>query len=213
MVALPLGTLSALRPGNLFDRGVLAFVLIGVSLHPVVIGGLLREFLGYHWQIAPPSGYCTLFANPDGCAGPQAWASHLILPWITVSAIFIALYARMMRITVLKTLNERWVHVARAKGASEFRVLRSHVVRNSMMPVVTMLGMDLGLLFGNVIFVESVFSLPGLGTLAVDAASGEIGFDLPILTGVVLIVSITIILLNLAVDLLYAWLDPRIRVT
>jgi peptide/nickel transport system permease protein len=119
----------------------------------------------------------------------------------------------MIRITVLETLNERWVHVARAKGASEFRVLLSHVVRNSLLPVVTMLGMDLGLMFGNVIFVESVFSLPGLGTLAVDAASGEVGFDLPILTGVVLIVSITIILLNLVVDLLYAWLDPRIRVT
>lgn len=213
MVAIPLGTLAAVRPGGLFDRGVLAFVLIGVSLHPVVIGGLLREFLGYHWQLAPPSGYCTLLASPDGCDGPQAWASHLILPWITFSAIFIALYTRMMRVTVMETLHERWVHAARARGASEFRVLRSHVVRNSMMPVVTMIGMDLGLMFGNAIFVESVFSLPGLGTLAVDAASGEVGFDLPILTGVVLVVSTTIIVLNLVVDLLYAWLDPRIRVT
>jgi peptide/nickel transport system permease protein len=213
LVAIPLGTLSALRPGSLFDRGVLAFVLVGVSLHPVVIGGFLREFFGYQWQLAPPSGYCTLLANPDGCAGPQAWAGHLILPWITFSALFIALYTRMMRVTVLETLHERWVQVARAKGASESRVLRSHVVRNSMMPIVTMLGMDLGLMFGSVVFVESVFFLPGLGTLAVDAASGEVGFDLPILTGVVLIVSTTIILLNLAVDLLYAWLDPRIRVT
>ena len=119
----------------------------------------------------------------------------------------------MMRITVLETLSERWVLVARAKGASEFRVVRSHVVRNSMMPIVTMLGMDLGLMFGSVVFVESVFALPGLGTLAVDAASGEIGFDLPIITGVVLTVSITIILLNLAIDLVYAWLDPRIRLT
>ena len=80
VVALPLGTLAALRPGSFFDRGVLAFVLIGVSFHPVVIGGLLREFFGYHWQLAPPSGYCTLLANPEACSGPQAWASHLILP-------------------------------------------------------------------------------------------------------------------------------------
>ena len=213
LVSIPLGTLSALRPGGLFDRGVLAFVLVGMSLHPVVIGSFLREFFGYQWQLAPPSGYCTLLASPDGCSGPQAWASHLILPWITFSAIFIALYTRMMRVTVLETLNERWVQVARAKGAPESRVVRSHVVRNSMMPIVTMLGMDLGLMFGSVVFVEAVFFLPGLGTLAVDAASGEIGFDLPVITGVVLLVGTTIILLNLAVDLAYAWLDPRVRVT
>ena len=181
---------------------------MGASSVPVFVMGyfLIYGFaIGLRWF--PVQGYRSPFVDPG------LFISHITLPTLALSAIFIALYTRMMRVTVLETLNERWVQVARAKGAPESRVLRSHVVRNSMMPIVTMLGMDLGLMFGSVVFVEAVFFLPGLGTLAVDAASGEIGFDLPVITGLVLLVGTTIILLNLAVDLAYAWLDPRVRVT
>jgi ABC-type dipeptide/oligopeptide/nickel transport system permease component len=114
---------------------------------------------------------------------------------------------------VLEVLAEHWVRTARAKGAAEQRVMRAHVLRNAMLPIVTMIGMDLGFGFASAIFVEQVFGLPGLGSMAITALRGSVGFDLPAITGVVLVVSFAIVAINLVVDLLYAWLDPRIRVT
>ncbi len=123
--------------------------------------------------------------------------------------LFGALYARMIRASVLETYDEEYVRTARAKGARERRVLRAHVLRNALLPVVTMLGMDIGLAFGGALFIEQVYGLPGLGKLAVTSLARR---DLPPVVGVVLVVTLAIVIFNLVVDLLYAWIDPRVRV-
>lgn len=214
VIAVPFGTLSALFPRSLLDRGFLFLALLGVSLHPILIGLLLQQWFGYRWQLAPTVGYCPIAGGgrPE-CANAIDWAHHMVLPWASFALLFIALYSRMIRVSVMDTLHETYVRVARARGASEWRVVRSHVLPNSLSPIVTMLGMDLGLMFGSAIFIETVFRLPGLGSMAARAARGDIGFDLPVLIGVVLVVSTIIVLLNLLVDLIYAVLDPRVRVT
>jgi peptide/nickel transport system permease protein len=211
LLSIPLGILSALRPGSLLDRGILLFVLIGISAHPVSIGLFLRQFVGYKWQLVPIDGYCPLVANGGECSGVAGWLEHLLLPWLTFALLFAALYTRMVRTNVLYGLEEGWVRTARGKGASEVRVLRSHVLRSSLLPVVTMLGMDIGVAFGGAIFVERVFGLPGLGNLATSAVSGSVGFDLPLIVGVVLCVTTAVIVFNLIVDVLSATLDPRVR--
>ena len=138
------------------------------------------------------------------------WAYHLILPWMTFAILFAALYARMIRANVMETLNEDFVRTARAKGAPESRVMRTHVLRNAMLPVVTMLGMDIGLALGGAIFTEQIFTLPGLGRTAILAIQS---YDLTVVQGVVIFATLSIIIFNLIVDLLYAWIDPRIRLT
>jgi peptide/nickel transport system permease protein len=213
-IAIPMGTLAALYPRTILDRGFLFIAILGISLHPILIGLLLQQWFGYRWQLTPTVGYCPM--GGDGsteCASFVDWAHHMALPWVSFAFLFIALYSRMIRISVLETLHENYVRVARARGASEWKVVRSHVLPNSLSPVVTMLGMDLGLMFGSAIFIESVFRLPGLGSMAARAARGDIGFDLPVLMGVVLTVSTMIVLLNFLVDLAYAYLDPRVRVS
>ena len=136
------------------------------------------------------------------------WAYHLILPWATFMILFAALYVRMIRANVMETLNEDYVRTARAKGAPENRVLTRHVLRNALLPVVTMLGMDIGLALGGAIFTESVYGLPGLGRTAVQALQN---YDTPTIMGVIVFATIVIIIFNLIVDLLYAAIDPRIR--
>src|SRR6266705_1803191 len=149
--------------------------------------------------------------NPaTDCGGPVQWAYHLILPWATFAILFAALYVRMIRANVIETMNEDYVRTARAKGAPERVVIRRHVLRNAMLPVVTMLGMDIAVALGGAVFVEQVFSLPGLGHWAVLSV---FTFDLPTVTGVVIFASLAVIILNLVVDLLYAWIDPRIRLS
>jgi peptide/nickel transport system permease protein len=208
-IAIPLGTISAVRAGSAFDRGALLFVLLGVSLHPVVLGLFLRQTLGYELGLAPIDGYCPMVGE-DGC-GPVGWAHHMLLPWLTISMLFAALYSRMIRVHVLDELHEGYVRTARAKGARDSRILRSHVLRNSFLPILAMLGMDIGLIFGSAVFVEQVFGLAGLGNLALGASAGLVGFDLPVIAGVILVVSLTVVTVNLVVDLLVGVLDPRVR--
>jgi peptide/nickel transport system permease protein len=212
LLALPLGTLGALYPGSLLDRAILIFVLLGISAHPLIVGLFLRQTFADQWRILPGGGYCPLLGEERCGGGPVDWAEHLLLPWVTFALLFAALYTRMTRAGVMEILNEHWVRTARAKGAAEHRVMRTHVLRNAMLPIVTMIGMDLGFGFASAIFVEQVFGLPGLGSMAVTAMRGSMGFDLPAITGVVLVVGFAIVAINLVVDLLYAWLDPRIRV-
>jgi peptide/nickel transport system permease protein len=211
LISIPVGVLSALRPRSLLDRSAMGVVLIGVSAHPVWIGLIFSYVVGYKLGWTPITGYCTVVHHADaGCGGPTQWLSHLILPWITFALLYAALYVRLIRASVLETLHEDYVRTARAKGASEWRVLRGHILRNAMLPIVTVLGLDLALALGGAIFTESVFSIQGLG---VTALSGYTNADLPITIGVVVFATICVIVANLIVDIAYAYIDPRIRLS
>ena len=210
LIALPVGILSALRPRSLLDRLAMVFVLVGISAHPVWLGLIFAYFLGFKTGFFPITGYADFF-NPSGEeGGPVQWAYHLFLPWVTFAILFAALYVRMIRANVMETLNEDYVRTARAKGAPEWLVMRSHVLRNALLPVVTMLGMDVGLAMGGAIFTESVYGLPGLGKYVFDSIQRV---DLPVIQGIVVFATLCIIVANLLVDLLYAWIDPRIRLS
>jgi peptide/nickel transport system permease protein len=212
LISIPVGILSALRPRSLLDRIGMIFVLVGVSAHPLWLGLMFSYVFGFKLGLAPSNaGYCDLFSPQAGatCGGPIQWAYHLILPWITFAFLFAALYTRMIRAKVAETLNDDYVRTARAKGASEWRVMRSHVLRNALLPVVTMIGMDMGLAVGSVLFVEKAYGLPGLGGMAYDAL---LRHDLMVVIGVVVVVTLAIIALNFVVDVLYGWIDPRVRV-
>ena len=210
LIALPIGILSALRPRSLMDRASMTFVLVGISAHPIWIGLIFAYVFGFRLGWFPISNYCNFFNHAGGCGGPTQWAYHLILPWITYAILFAALYARMIRANVMEAMTEDYVRTARAKGAPEPRVLRSHVLRNALLPVVTMLGMDVGLALGGAVFTETVYSLNGLGYQLISSLNN---YDSPTVLGILVFATTAIIVLNLVVDLLYAWIDPRIRLT
>jgi peptide/nickel transport system permease protein len=212
LLSIPIGILSALRPRSLLDRAAMTFVLIGISAHPVWLGLIFSWFFGYKLQVTPIAGYCEAFSPPEGsaCGGVVQWFYHMILPWITFAILFAALYVRMIRANVLETLNEDYVRTARAKGAPESRVMFRHVLRNAMLPIVTMLGMDIALGLGGAIFTESIYGLPGIGRTLIVSLTGD---DLPTTQGIVVFGTLAIIVFNLMVDLLYAVIDPRIRLT
>ena len=208
--SLPLGILAALRPKSAVDRGATAFVLLGLSAHPVFVGLVLSYFLGYQLGITPIQGYCNFFGGNSltQCAGPERWAAHLILPWITFAVLFGAMYMRLIRAAVLDNMTEDYVWTARGKGASQRRVVLRHVLRNSFTPVVTILGMDLGLALGVAIFIERIYALPGLGSEIIHAYQFD---DYPVIVGVVLFGAVLVIAFNLLVDIAYTLLDPRVR--
>ena len=213
IIGLSVGIYSALRPRSLIDRAAMVFVLIGVSAHPVWIGLIFSYFFGVRWHITPIADYANFFGAAPGSGdpgGPAQWAYHMILPWMTFAILFAALYVRMIRANVMETLNEDYVRTARAKGAPEQQILFSHVLRNALLPVVTMLGMDIGVALGGAIFTETVYQLPGLGRTIVVALGND---DLAIVEGVVVFATIAILFFNLIVDLMYAWIDPRIRLS
>jgi peptide/nickel transport system permease protein len=210
MLSLPIGIISALKPRSLIDRAGMVFVLIGISAHPVWIGLILAYFIGFKLGWTPITGYADFFNPSTEDGGPVQWAYHMILPWTTFMILFAALYVRLIRANVMETMNEDYVRTARAKGAPEQQVLRSHILRNSLLPVVTILGMDIGLALGGAIFTESIYSLPGLGRQVLVSYEN---FDLPVIQGIVVFSTLCIIIFNLIVDLLYAWIDPRIRLT
>ena len=216
LVSIPLGIYSALKPRSIGDRMGMGFVLFGISAHPVWIGLILSYVFGYllrnFWIHTPIAGYCEAISPPFGssCGGPVQWAYSLILPWMTFMLLFAALYVRLVRANVMETLSEDYVRTARAKGAGEARVMIQHVLRNSLLPVVTILGMDIGLALGGAIFTESIFGLPGLGRRVLTAYNQN---DLPVILGVVVFSTIAVIVFNLIVDVLYAFIDPRIRLS
>jgi len=213
LIGLMVGIYSALKPRSLLDRGAMIFVLIGVSAHPVWIGLIFEYFFGVKWKITPIANYANFFGAPSDSGlpgGPWQWFYHLILPWCTFAILFAALYVRMIRANVMETQNEDYVRTARAKGAPERRVLTKHVLRNALLPVVTMLGMDIGVGLGGAIFTETVYQLPGLGRTLINAVGSN---DFALVQGIVVFSTIAILTFNLIVDLLYAWIDPRIRLT
>lgn len=210
LFAIPLGVLAAVRPKSAVDRGSTAFVLLGLSAHPVFVGLVLSYLVGFRLGVTPIEGYCNFFGANSvvQCAGPERWASHLVLPWITFAVLFGALYMRMVRASVLDNMTEDYVRTARGKGAPERRVVVRHVLRNSIIPIVTILGMDVGLALGVSIFVETVFGLPGLGDQIIHAYQFN---DYPVIVGVVLFGAAIVIAINVLVDIAYALLDPRVR--
>jgi peptide/nickel transport system permease protein len=226
LVAVPLGTLAATRPRSWIDRTSVGLSLAAISTHPLVVGLLLQLYVGNRWKLAPPSGYCTFGAPPPPspgtrvipglpgsfvpCGGVRDWFTHLILPWITFALFFVALYMRIVRARMMEVLEEPWVRTARAKGASEFRVIRVHALRNGIAPVVTMIGMDAGMAIGICMYVETVFGLPGLGRTTIGALANQNGLDLPVILAVTLLAAAAIIVLNLVADLVLLVIDPTI---
>jgi peptide/nickel transport system permease protein len=209
LISLPVGILSALRPRSLFDRFAMVFVLIGISAPPLWLGLILAYVFGFRLGWTPIADYCNFSAGSGGeCSGPLRWADHLILPWMTFTFLFAALYVRIIRASLLETASEDYVRTARAKGAPARRVVVRHILRNSLLPVVTMLGMDVAYVLGTVLFVERVFNLHGLGVELLDAVRAG---DVPVVVGVIVCVTLVVIVANFIVDIAYAWLDPRIR--
>ena len=226
LIAVPLGTFAATRPRSLIDRLSLGLGVAAISTHPLVVGLLLQLFVGNRWKLLPPSGYCTISkpsaaeiedvaqhaptGTPLPCGGVGHWAWHLVLPWVTFALFFVALYMRIVRARMVEVLEEPWVRTARAKGASELRVIRAHALRNAIAPVVTMLAMDAGTAIGVAMYVETVFGLPGLGRTMIRALAGLQGYDLPVILAVTLVAATAIILLNLIADLVLLTLDPTV---
>jgi peptide/nickel transport system permease protein len=207
-VAIPLGLLAALRPRSLIDRGSSLAVLVGLSIHPVLLGLVLSYLFGHKLNVLPARGYCSVNNISTGCDGLAHWASHLILPWITFGVVNAALFTMMVRALVIEELNEEYVRTARAKGAGPSRIVRSHLLRNVTLALVTMIGIQAATSLGGVVFIESVFDLPGLGGMLRRGAQQR---DLPLTAGSVLFLALAIMALNLLVDILYGMLDPRIR--
>lgn len=210
VLAFVIGVLSALRPRSLLDKGLMVFVVIGISVHPVWISLVLSYLLGFRLHVFPVAGYCDFFYDQNGsnlCGGPRYWAYHLILPWFTFALLFAALYARMIRAGVIEALNEDYVRTAWAKGAGTRRVLQHHALRNAILPVISIVGMNMGLAFAGALFIETAFQLPGMGQVLYRALTSS---DLPVIMGVVLVVSVAITILNTIADVVYCLIDPRL---
>src|SRR6266581_4616940 len=197
-----IGIVSAVKRRSLIDRVAMGFALFGIS-SPVFWLGLMGLFIFWrklHWTGG--TGYIPIGQSPTG------WFSHLILPWCVLALLYAAFYARMTRNNLLETLGEDYIRTARAKGLPERTVIFKHALRASLTPIVTMFGLDIALLVGGAVITESGFNLQGLGYLAINDALQQ---DLPVVLGVVLLASVAVALANLIVDILYAFIDPRVR--
>jgi peptide/nickel transport system permease protein len=202
LVAVPLGVIAAYRRGTWLDRVVMGFSVLGFSVPVFVIGYALIYLFAIKLNWLPVQGYQPL---ADGVGG---FVARLILPSLTLSVIYIALIARITRTSVLEVLGEDYIRTARAKGLSRRVVLMRHALRNAAVPIVTVIGIGVALLIGGVVVTESVFSIPGLGRLTVDAVLAR---DYPTVQAVILLFSLAYVLINLLVDVAYTLLDPRIR--
>ena len=203
VVAVPLGTLAAARAGGWVDRAVMLLSVGGFSVPVFVLGYGLIYVLSMRLGWLPVQGYRSPFTD-----GVLPFLHHMVLPVLTLSVIFIALIARMTRASVMETLGEDYVRTARAKGQSELKILTRHALRNAAVPIVTVIGIGIALLIGGVVVTESVYNIPGLGRLVLDAVLAR---DYPIIQGLILFFSFVYIVVNLAIDLTYSLLDPRIR--
>ncbi|HEV8438412.1 MAG TPA: ABC transporter permease [Methylomirabilota bacterium] len=202
LLAVPLGVTAAYKRGTWIDRLVMGISVLGFSVPAFVIGYLLIYAFAIQFAWLPVQGYQRL---SEGFGG---FIEHLVLPSITLAVIYVALIARITRGSVLEVLNADYVRTARAKGLADLGVLLRHVLRNAAVPIVTVIGLGIALLIGGVVVTESVFAIPGLGRLTVDAVLAR---DYPTVQAVVLLFSLVYVLINLLVDLTYTFLDPRIR--
>jgi peptide/nickel transport system permease protein len=201
--SIVLGLYTAVRAGQFSDRFLTVLALIGVSMPVFWVGALMNYYLGFKAGIFPNGGYVPLTQDPVD------WAYHLIMPWTALSLLFIGFYSRVLRSNVLDTMNDDYVRTARAKGITERQVLIRHVLRNSLIPIVTLWGLDFGAVLGGAaILTETVFDIQGVGQYAAESVSQ---LDVPPVLAVTLFGAFFIVFLNAVVDIVYAWLDPRIR--
>jgi len=202
VVSIPLGVVAAWRFGGWFDRALMGFSVMGFSIPVFVLAYLLIWVVSLKLGWFPVQGYRRL------AEGFLPFLHHLILPAITLSVIYIALIARVTRASVLEALGEDYIRTARAKGLPELRVLVRHALANAAVPIATVIGIGIAILIGGVVVTESVYAIPGLGRLTVDAVLAR---DFPTIQGVILFFSFIYVLVNLLIDLSYVFLDPRIR--
>ena len=203
LVAVPLGTIAAFRAGSWIDRLVMLFSVGGFSVPVFVLGYILIYYFSITWRLLPVQGYRSPFED-----GMLPFIQHIILPTLTLSVIYIALLARMTRASVMEVLEEDYIRTARAKGLSEVKILMRHALGNAAVPIVTVRGIGIALLIGGVVVTESVYNIPGLGRLVLDAVLAR---DYPIIQGLILFFSLIYVLLNLIIDLTYTLFDPRIK--
>jgi peptide/nickel transport system permease protein len=207
LIGIPIGIMSATHPRSLRDRAGTTFALTFLSMPTFVLGLLLLLVLyyyltqaGLHWF--PAAGYVPLTQSP------AQWFVHLILPWFTLALVQSAIYTRLIRGSVLEVLGEDYIRTARAKGLSRRRILYKHAVRAALTPIVTQLGIDVGTLLAGAFVTERVFGLTGLGQLSLNAIYNG---DLPVVAAVVVLAAVLIVVMNTVVDIIYAFLDPRVR--
>jgi len=202
VVAVPLGVVAAWKAGSLIDRVIMAFAVFGFSVPVFAIGYMLAYVAALQWQWLPVQGYVPLDQ------GLWLWLERLILPAVTLSLGYIALIARITRAATLEVLRNDYIRTARAKGVGSAAMLFVHALKNASVPIVTVVGLGIAMLIGGAVVTESVFAIPGIGRLTVDAILRR---DYPIIQGIVLMFSFVYVIVNLLIDISYTFLDPRIR--
>ncbi|MGC2372446.1 MAG: ABC transporter permease [Solirubrobacteraceae bacterium] len=205
VVGVLFGLLSAVHAGGLLDRVLTVVALTGISMPVFFLGAIMLYWLGYKWHLLPLEGYVPLTSDPWG------WFTHMLMPWVALSVVSIGVYSRLLRANLLDVMSEDYVRTARAKGLSERRVLIRHVLRNSLMGVVTLWGLDFAwVIGGGAILVESVFNLGGVGQYAAQSIGR---LDIPPVMVVTMLVAAAVVVLSTLVDIAYALLDPRVRLS
>jgi peptide/nickel transport system permease protein len=203
--AVVFGLFTAVKAGRFADRALTVLALLGISMPVFWVGAMMNYFLGFKAGIFPNGGYVPITENP------LQWLYHLIMPWTALSLLFIGVYSRVLRSNLLDTMSEDYVRTARAKGISERRILLRHVLRNSMIPIVTLWGLDFGAVVGGAaILTEVVFDLQGVGQYAAESIKS---LDIPPVLAIVMFGAFFVVLMNTIVDIVYATLDPRIRLS
>jgi peptide/nickel transport system permease protein len=201
-IAVPMGVIAAWKAGSWVDRGLMAFAVLGFSVPVFVVGYVLAYLFALELDWFPVQGYTPL------SAGFWPWLENLVLPAIALGCVYIALIARITRASMLEVLQQDYIRTARSKGMGQSGILFVHALKNAAVPIVTVIGIGVALLIGGAVVTESVFAIPGLGRLTIDAIVRR---DYPVIQGIVLLFSVVYVLVNLAVDVLYTLLDPRIR--
>jgi len=201
-IAIAMGVLAAWKAGSLLDRVVMGLSVTGFSVPVFVVGYIMVYFVALQWRWLPVQGYMPL------SEGVWPWLRHLILPSFALGLAYVALIARITRASMLEVLAEDYIRTATAKGVATLPMLLRHALKNAAVPIITVVGIGVALLISGVVITESVFNIPGVGRLVVDAISRR---DYPVIQGVMIIFSVVYVLINLVVDISYSFLDPRIR--
>jgi peptide/nickel transport system permease protein len=203
VVGIPIGILSALRPHSIGDRTAMSLAVVGISMPVFFLGPIALYIFWFKLKWLPGTGY-----YPLGQYGLGPWFSHWIMPWCVLAVLYAAFYARLARSNLLETMSEDYIRTARAKGLTEKRVVLKHGLRGGITPILTVFGLDLAALLGGAIITETIFNLPGIGQLTIQAVSSQ---DLNTIAVITLVAAVFVVIANLVVDILYAFLDPRVR--